>query len=172
MPGTPDPVLGSRLLTFGVAGVVGLAAALAPVVLSRALGDSTHRPELVAVGGGLAYALVCVGAWAGARLAADAFVSGMVADPLTLVGWTLAGVLALGAQAAVPYYCYARWGLVVPLAALFGATVLVLVAFLGVRGESDPLALYALFFGPAVAAGTCVLALAEFGVRRYVLGGV
>ena len=172
MPGTPDPVLGSRLLTVGVGSVVGLAAALVPVALSRALGESTLRPSLVAVGGGLAYALLCVGAWAGARLATDTFVSGMVADPLTLAGWTLAGVLALGAQAGVPYYLHARWGLVVPLAALFGATVLVLVAFLGVRGESDPLALYALFFGPMVVVGTCVLALAEVGVRRYVLGVV
>ncbi|WP_115863301.1 hypothetical protein [Halorussus litoreus] len=170
MPGTPDPVLGSRLLTVAVAALLGAAVALAPVFLSFALRESRAGPTALAVAGGLAYALLCLGAWAGARLATDAFVSSMVADPLTLVGWLLGGLVVFGAQAGIPYYLYARWRLVVPLAALFGATVLVLFAFLGVRGESDPLALYVLFFGPMVVLGSSVLALAEFGVRRYVLG--
>lgn len=167
MPGTPDPVLGSDALTVAVACLAGAVVAFAPLVFRPSL----DRPAALAVGGGVAYALLTLGAWAGARLVADAFVSEMTAGPAVFLGWTLAGAVVLGAQAAIPYYCYARWRLVAPLVALFVVTVLVLYAFLGVRGESDPLGLYVLLFGPLLVIGTCLVCLAEFGVRRFLVGG-
>ena len=161
MQGSPDPILGSDALNVGVATLVGACF----VGLPYALRSRVTEPRRLALVGGLAYAVVCLGAWAGARLVADAFVGGMVADPGTFLGWILAGALVLGAQAAVPYYCLARWRLVAPLAALFAVTVLVLPPFLSVRGESDPLALYALVFGPLLVGLTCLGGLAEYAVR-------
>ena len=167
MPGSPDPVLGSDALNVGVAAFVAGAFALLPYVLR----DRFAEPKAVALGGGLGYALVGLGAWAGARLVTDAFVGGMTADAATFAAWLLAGGVVLGAQAAIPYYCYARWRLVAPLAALFVVTVLILPPFLSVRGESDPLALYALVFGPLLVGGSSLVGLTEFGVRRF-LGGI
>lgn len=167
MPGSPDPVLGSDALTFAVA------CALAALVASLPYGfrKSLPRPIAFGIGGGAVYAALCLAAWAGARAVTDAFVAGMAADPATLLGWTLAGAVVLGAQAAIPYYLYARWRLVVPLAALFVVTVLILPPFLSVRGESDPLGLYVLVFGPLLALLTALVGLAEFGVRRFLLSG-
>ncbi|MFC4450226.1 hypothetical protein [Halorussus aquaticus] len=166
MPGSPDPVLGSDALNVGVATLVaGLFVALPYVLRNR------FDRRRLAVVGGLAYAVVCLGAWAGARFVADAFVAGMTADPAVFAGWTLAGAVVLGAQAAVPYYCFARWRLVAPLAALFAVTVLILPPFLSVRGESDPLALYALVFGPLLVGLTCLGGLAEYAVRQVALDG-
>ncbi|WP_435177724.1 hypothetical protein [Halorussus sp. AFM4] len=165
MQGSPDPVLGSDALNVGVAALVGTCFVALPYALRNRVGE----PRRLALVGGAAYAVVCLGAWAGARLVADAFVGGMTADPGTVLGWTLAGALVLGAQAAVPYYCLARWRLVAPLAALFGVTVLVLPAFLSVRGESDPLALYALVFGPLLVGLTCLGGLAEYALRSVVV---
>ncbi|WP_128475771.1 hypothetical protein [Halorussus pelagicus] len=164
MPGTPDPVLGSDALTFAVACAVGALVAAAPYGFRELL----PRSRVVAVGGGLAYAVVCLGAWVGARLATDAFVAGMTADPLTALGWVLAGAIILGAQAAIPYYGYARWRLVVPLAALFAVTALILPPFLSVRGESDPLSLYVILFGPLSVAATALVGVTELAVRRFV----
>ena len=165
MQGSPDPVLGSDALNVGVAALVGTCFVALPYVL-RDRFDGARRLALV---GGAAYAVVCLGAWAGARLVADAFVGGMVADLGTFLGWILAGALVLGAQAAVPYYCLGRWRLVAPLAALFAVTVLILPPFLSVRGESDPLALYALVFGPLLIGLTCLGGLAEYAVRSVVV---
>ncbi len=167
MPGSPDPVLGSDALTLAVACVVGALVATAPYGFR----ESLPRPVAFGIGGGAVYAVLCLAAWAGARLVTDAFVAGMAADPATLLGWTLAGAVVLGAQAAIPYYLYARWRLVVPLAALFVVTVLILPPFLGVRGESDPIGLYVLVFGPMFAILTALVGLAEFGVRRVLLAG-
>ena len=168
MPGTPDPVLGSDALNLAVACGAGVLVAAAPVVLR----ESLPRHTLLAFYGGLAYAVLGLAAWAGARVVTDAFVDGMTADAATFLGWTLAAALVLGAQAGIPYYFYARWRLVVPLAALFVVTVLILPPFLSVRGESDPLALYALLVGPLLVGGTCLVGLVEFAVRRFASGGV
>ena len=168
MPGTPDPVLGNDALTFAVACAVGVFVAAAPVVLRKSL----PRHTVLAFYGGLAYASLCLAAWAGARVVTDAFVDGMTADAGTFLGWTLVAAVILGAQAGVPYYLYARWRLVVPLAALFVVTVLILPPFLSVRGESDPLGLYVILFGPLLVGGTCLVGLVEFAVRRFASGGV
>ena len=168
MPGTPDPVLGNDALTLAVACAVGVLVAAAPLVLQ----ESLPRNTVFAFYGGLAYAVLGLAAWAGARVVTDAFVDSMTADVGIFLGWTLAAALVLGAQAGIPYYFYARWRLVVPLAVLFVVTVLILPLFLGVRGESDPLALYVIFFGPMLVGGTCLVGLVEFAVRRFALGGV
>ncbi|NHN59072.1 MULTISPECIES: hypothetical protein [Halorussus] len=165
MQGSPDPILGTDALNAVAATLV----ACCFVALPYALRKRVTEPRRLALVGGLAYAVVCLGAWVGARLVADAFVGAMVADPGTFLGWILAGAVVLGAQAAVPYYCLARWRLIAPLAALFGVTVLVLPAFLSVRGESDPLALYALVFGPLLIGLTCLGGLAEYAVRSVVV---
>ena len=167
MPGSPDPVLGSDPLTIAVAAFVAGAFAVLPAVFRNRFGE----PRGLALAGGLAYAVVCLSAWAGARFVTDAFAAGMTADPATFGAWLLVGALVLGAQAAVPYYCFARWRLVAPLAGLFVVTVLVLPPFLSVRGESDPLALYALIFGPILVGLTGLVALAEYAVRKVALGG-
>jgi len=166
MAGTPDPALGSSALTVAVACVVALAVTATPLILVAR--DRLPSPRRLAAVGGLAYALVCLGSWAGARLLTDAFVRSMVEDPPVLAGVLLAGAAVLTLQAAIPLYLYASERLYAPLAALFAVTVLVEWAFLRVRGESDPLGLYALFFGPFVVAGLLVVGGAEVGVRRAV----
>ena len=110
MPGTPNPVLGNDTLTFAVTCGVGAFVAAAPLVLRESLPPHT----LLAFSGGLAYAVLGLAAWAGARVVTDAFVSDMTADAGTFLGWTLAAAVVLGAQAGIPYYFYARWRLVVP----------------------------------------------------------
>jgi len=163
MPGTPDPALGSEALTLAVACAAGALVASVPVALRERL----SAPLTLALAGGLAYAAISLGAWAGARIATDTFPTAS-ARVWLLVG--AASAIVLIGHAAIPYYAYARWRLVAPLAGLFAATVLVFSVFLRVGGESDPLAIYP-FFGAAVVAGLCVLGLAEAGVRRFVLGG-
>lgn len=163
MPGSPDPVLGSMTLTIGVSII--LAAVLVALPL---LGRSQLVSRRLALGGGLGYALVCLAAWAGARAVTDAFVSGLIEQPASLVVLVVVGAVVLGVQAAVPIYLYDRWGLVAPLAGLFGATSLILVTFLQVRGESDPLGLYVLVFGPMAIGLLVVVGLGEIAIRRAV----
>lgn len=162
MPGTPDYVLGTLAATYLVASTVGLLVVSIPFVLR----DRLPGPRPLALSGGLVYALCCLGVWAGVRYAVDAFASSLFEQPLALVVLLLGSVVVLGAQAAIPLYLNARWSLLTPLAGLFVLTTLVLVAFLQVRGESDPLALYVLFFGPLLLGGVCILALLEIGFRR------
>lgn len=162
MPGTPDPVLGSDALTFAVACAAAALVASVPFALRDRLPVSTR----LAIGGGLGYGAFCLGTWAGARYYADAFVTSLFDRPEFLVGLLLVSVVVLGAHAAIPYYLYARWYLVAPLVGLFAITTLLVDVFLRVRGESDPLGLYVLFFGPVVVVGLCVLGSLEVGVRR------
>jgi len=162
MPGTPEPVLGSEALTLAVACAAGALAASVPY----ALRERPLAPRTFAIVGGLAYAAISLGAWAGARVATGLFPT---ATPRSWLLFGAATVIVLVAHAAIPYHAYARWRLVAPLAGLFGATVLVFRVFLRVGGESDPLAIYP-FFGAAVVVGLCLLALVEVAVRRFVLG--
>ncbi|WP_135825908.1 hypothetical protein [Halorussus ruber] len=166
MPGSPDPILGSDAANVGVSTLVAVLFVALPYLLRDRLDDSRR----FALGGGLAYALTCLAAWAGSRVATDAFAAGMAADAGTFLGWSAAALVVLGAQAAIPYYCVARWRLVAPLAALFAVTVLILPPFLSVRGESDPLGLYVLVFGPLLVGLTCLGAVAEYVVRSVALG--
>ncbi|WP_132060394.1 hypothetical protein [Halorussus amylolyticus] len=161
MPGTPDPVLGSDALTLAVACASGALATAVPHVLRERL----PAPSRVALVGGLGYAAACLAAWAGARFATGAWAT---ATPRIWALVISAGVVVLSAQAAIPYYLYARWRLVGPLAGLFAVTTLVVDIFLHVRGETDPLGLYALFFGPVVVVTIGVLGAVELGVRRFV----
>lgn len=132
-----------------------------PVLADRA------SPRRLAVGGGLAYGLGCLACWLGARLLTGTLPAAAVQTPLLTAGLALVGLVVLAAQAAVPLYASRRYGAVAPLVALAVATALVVRTFLLVRGETDPLALYALVFGPAVVGGLAVLAGVERGVRRY-----
>lgn len=164
MPGSPDPVLGSIELTVAVSVVAAALVASLPVVFR----DELPPPRRLALGGGLGYALFALAAWTGARAATDAFVVSPVERPGAFVVLLAVGAVVLAVQAAVPLYLYARWRLVTPLVGLFGATTLVLTVFLQVRGESDPLALYALFFGPLVVGILVLVALTEAGVGRAI----
>lgn len=164
MPGSPDPVLGSDALTVVVAAVVAAGVVALPLLRSGARRD----PRTDAVGGGVAYACLCIGTWAGVRFLTDSFVSSLFERPLHLAGLLAFAALVFALQAAIPLFLYARYGLASPLAALFGLTTLVLFVFLRVRGESDPLALYVLFFGPLLVGGLVAVALVELGVRRGV----
>ncbi|WP_276282020.1 hypothetical protein [Halorussus caseinilyticus] len=166
MPGTPDPVLGSDALTLAVASAVGALVATLPYGFR----ESLPRPAVLAIGGGAAYATFCLAVWAGARLATVGLPSAALDQPGTFAVVLTLNFLVVGLQVAIPYYCYAGWRFVAPLAGAFAGTVVVLFLFLGVNGETDPIALYPLVFGPPVVVAICILALAEFGVRRFLLG--
>jgi hypothetical protein len=167
MPGTPDPVLGSDALSLAVACFVGALVAAVPYGFR----ESLPRPGVLAVGGGLAYAVVCLAAWALARIATIGVPfqaseqSGLIAVLLAL------NVLVIGSQVAIPYYLYASYRFVSPLAGAFVATVFVLTVFLGVGGETDPIVLYPVLFGPILVVGIALLAFAEFCIRRFLLAG-
>lgn len=160
MPGTPDPALGSDLLTRAAA----LLAAVAIVSLSFVL--DRKSPRRLAVGGGVAYAGFCLACWLGARLLTGMFTSALVESPGMGSLLVLGALVVLGAQAAVPLYAYRRYGTVAPLAGLALATGIVVYAFLRVNGETDPLGLYTLFFGPMTVVALTLLAGVELGGRR------
>lgn len=164
MPGSPDPVLGSVAVTWAVAISVAALIALTPVVLRRRNLD----PFRLGICGAVASVLLCLGVWAGARVATDSFASSLFEHPGFLVGMVLTAAVILGAQVGIPYYLYARWGLLLPLVGAFALTALCLVAFLGVRGESEPLGLYTLFFGPMLVGGVCLVALLEASARHLI----
>ncbi|UPW00225.1 hypothetical protein M0R88_17150 [Halorussus gelatinilyticus] len=167
MPGSPDPVLGSDALTLAVA------CALAALVAAAPYGfrGSLPRPAVLAVGGGAVYACLCLAVWALARLVTVGLPAAAVERPATLAVVLLLNGFVIALQVAIPYYAYARWRFVAPLAGAFAATVAVLVLFLNVNGETDPVGLYPFVFGPPLVVAICVLALAEGAVRRVLLAG-
>jgi len=167
MPGTPDPVLGNWSLTYAVASIVGTVVAVGPY----ALRENLPAPAAFSLAGGLTYALFCLGVWAGARVATIGFPVAASDRPGLLAVVLGLNALVLGSQVAVPYYLYVRSRFVAPLVGAFAATVLVLTLFLSVGGETDPVALYPVLFGPISVIGIGLLVLAEFGVRRLLLGG-
>lgn len=162
MPGSPDPAFGSSALLLALAGAIATLVAGAPLALRRSGGRPA--PARVAAFGGAGYAALCVGLWAVARAAADAF----DLPPAEAAPFLLAAAAALAAQAGVPYYLAARYRLRTPLVGLSVATLAVVYAFLHVRGETDPIGLYVLF-GPLVVAGCLLLGLVE-AVGRRLLG--
>ncbi|MFC7166963.1 hypothetical protein [Halospeciosus flavus] len=163
MPGTPDPVLGSDALTFAVAAALGIVATTVPIALERE--DRLPEPWRLALGGGVVSALGHLTLWSLARDLANPLALFAPSRPL-LVGFVVLAVLVLGAQTAIPWYCYARWRLRIPLVVLFGATTLVVDSFLHVHGETDPLGLYTLFFGPVLVVSLGILATAELLGRK------
>lgn len=159
LQGSPDPVLGSDQVTL----VVSLA--LAVLVVATFLAVDRDRDGItgrVAVALGAGYATLCIGVWAGARIVAPVPLLERGIGAL-LVLFLIAG-LPLCLQAAIPARLYGRNRLVTPLGWLVFVTTLLLTALLGVRGESDPLGLYVVFF-PHVVAGYALLGGGEWVLR-------
>jgi len=165
MPGTPDPVLGSELATLVVAVGVGALVGVVPFVVARRL-----SPRRYAAVGGLVYAVVLTALWAVPRAGVEGLGCSLPADLMTCGPLALVGVAVLAGQAAVGLYAYAEYGSVGPLAATALVTVLLLWVFLHIRGESDPMALYGLFFGPAAVGFTVLVGVGEALVRRALAG--
>ncbi|SFR42525.1 hypothetical protein [Halogeometricum limi] len=160
MPGTPDPVLGSSLLTHVVAGLVaGGAVLLALHYRSRT------TPRRLALAGGTAYAVAAILLWGVVRVATNEFAQLAIPSLPTFAAVVLASGLVVFAHTALALYFHARFGYLTPLVVLFGATAFLVWVFLHVRGESDPIGLYWLLFGPAILTALLVLAGVEYGVR-------
>ncbi|KAB1194027.1 hypothetical protein GJR96_11500 [Haloferax sp. MBLA0076] len=145
MPGTPDPVLGSGVLTHAVASAVGLVL----VAVVYAARTRIARNRLASATIGVVFATATLAVWVAARVVTDAFPSGFVEDPLAATGFLAFSFLVLAGFVVVTARLYACRGLVVPLVGLFGVTELVWWAFLHVRGETDALGMF-IFFGPAL----------------------
>ncbi|MDS0298700.1 hypothetical protein NDI76_08090 [Halogeometricum sp. S1BR25-6] len=162
MPGTPNPVLGSDALTAAVS----LLAAAVAVVLAVRSRDAAS-PRVLALGGGVGYAVLAVGLWFVVRLVAGQF-SQYSASAAEWVGIVLLSAAVVALHAGLALYLHARWRYLTPLAALFAVTALLAWLFLRVGGETDPLVIYAILFGPAVPLFFLALAAAEYGVRVVV----
>jgi len=161
MQGTPDPVLGSELATLVVAVGAGVLIGIIPLVVDRRL-----SPRRYAAVGGLAYAVGMTALWAVPRIGVEGLGCSLPADLATCGPLALVGVAVFAGQAAVALYAYAEYGSVAPLGVTVLVTILLAYAFLRIRGESDPLALYALFFGPAAVGVTVIVGVGEAFVRR------
>lgn len=161
MPASPDPVLGSSFLSLAVSLGLSLVVAFVPALVDRITGRGMTTP--IAVATGIGYALVCLAIWSGARVVASAPVLSAGLPSLVFL-FGIGGVL-LWAQATAPAWLYGRWGLLGPLVAFAVVSTGVLYAFLGVRGETDPLALYVLV-SPFLVAGIVLLGMLEWTIRR------
>jgi len=163
MPGTPDPVLGSDPLTLAIAAILSvLVVSLFVYLVSR----SEISAGLLAGIGAAGYGLFMIGVWASVRWGFEHITLDPMADPWTFL-WLVSiasGLLAV--QAAIPFYLYARFTLVVPMIGFTGVSTLLLFVFLRVGGETDPLALFGFGFAPVFIGGILSLAAIETGVRR------
>jgi hypothetical protein len=162
--GTPSPVLGSDGLTLLVA-MAGAALLVALPWLWRRRGDlpAVRRFSLI---GASATAVLGLSIWAGARVASTGGIplgSRGAGAAVAVVGFA---ALALGLLGALPWYFHARWGLRSPLVGLFAATTIVFDAFLRVGGETDPIGLFTLLFGPIL-----IVAIALLGGIEYQIVG-
>lgn len=161
MPGSPDPVLGSQLLTHGVASAVGLALVAAVYAARRRIAGDRLSAALVGAG----YAAATLAVWAAVRAVTDAVPSGVVEDlPAALAVLTFSFLLLTGFVLATARL-YARLGLLVPLVGLFVVTELVWWAFLHVRGETDALGMF-IVFGPVLVVAVLVASGVEYVGRR------
>lgn len=100
--------------------------------------------------------------WASVRWGFEHITLDPMADPWTFL-WLIGiagGLLAV--QAAIPFYRYARFTLVVPMIGFAGISTL----FLRVGGETDPFALFGFGFVPVFIGSLLALAALEIGVRR------
>lgn len=166
MPGTPDPVLGSSLLTHAVGALAGVVAVLIAV---RYRDDAS--PRTFAAVGGAVFATLALLLWFVVRVATDEFAQLSIPSLPTFAAIVLASGAVLFAHTALCLYLYGRAGYLSPLLVLFGATEFVVWVFLHVRGETDPIGLYWLLFGPLVVGVALALAGVEYGVRRVAVGG-
>jgi hypothetical protein len=166
MAGTARPALGSDALTA----VIALALATLVVGAPRAWRGRLFGRSQFAVGGGLLYGLVGVALWFGVRVAVGRFTLTPWASFGQFVGFVGVSVAVLCVQLTVPYYLYARWGLLTPLGALFAGSALLVFGLLQVGGESDFLLIYDLVYAPLVLGATAGLALGEGLVRRALVG--
>lgn len=161
MPASPDPVLGSDPLTLAVSLGVSVATVFVSVLVKRGSGRGVTAP--IAVGIGIGYAAACLAIWFGARVVASSQVLTAGAPSLAfLIG---VGGILLWAQATAPVWLYGRFHLFGPLAALAVVNTVVVYAFLGVYGETDPLALYVLS-APFLVAGILLVGVLEWTIRR------
>ena len=167
MPGTPDPVLGSQILTHAVASAVGLLLVSVVYATRERIARGWVTPLLIGVG----YAAATLSVWTAVRVVADAFPSGFVEYPVEATGFVVAAFVVLVVQFASLATLYARRGLVVPLVGLFGVTELVWWAFLHVRGETDALGMF-VFFGPMFLGVVLLFSGMEYVVRRVWNGRV
>ncbi|WP_410767211.1 hypothetical protein [Haloferax sp. DFSO60] len=170
MPGTPDPVLGSEVLTHAVASAVGLVLVADVYASRKRIARDRLLPALV----GIVYAVTTLAVWAASRAVTDAFPSGVSENPTTVVGVLVFSLLVLTGFVFGTARLYARYGLLVPLVGLFGVTELVWWAFLHVRGESDALGMF-VFFGPLFLILVFLVAGVEYAIRtlwkRFGRGG-
>lgn len=161
MPGTPDPVLGSEVLTHGIAVAVGLFL-VASVVLIRSRTSRVRRSATLL---GIGYAFVTLAVWFGSRVVTDAFPSGFIEDLPAAAGFLVFSAFTLAGFVVAVAWLYARHGLVAPLIGLFGITELVWWAFLHVRGETDALGMF-IMFGPLLMLIVLLFAGLEYAGRR------
>ncbi|WP_416841174.1 hypothetical protein [Haloferax sp. DFSO52] len=166
MPGTPDPVLGSQILTHAFASAVGLVLVGVAYVYRERIARDRLLPAVVGVG----YATATLAVWAAARVVTDAMRdTGFTENLLATAGILVFSFLLLAGFVYGTARLYARYGLVVPLIGLFGVTELVWWAFLHVRGESDALGMF-VFFGPMFVAIVLLVTGIEYVARRVWAG--
>ena len=165
MPGTPDPALGSRLLTVLVATFPAL---IAVVLLS--LGRRL-KADLIrfAVGGGIGYAVTLLSIWAGVRVLFWRFAAEFP-ESLPLVLPIVVGVGTLFAgQWSVATLLFISYRLRTAAVWLFGVTWFTVYAFLFVGGEGSAtflLLIWLFGIGPMLFAPLLVLAGGEFAIRH------
>ncbi|MFP8955014.1 hypothetical protein ACLI4Z_18960 [Natrialbaceae archaeon A-arb3/5] len=165
MPGTPDPVVGSDPVT----GIIAASLSVFVIAIFVYIASERDVPAVVLTPiAAMSYGLFAAGLWAGVRVLFHHFALDPLGEP-TQFAWLLlvaGGLLAM--QAAIPFFLFARFGFVVPVAGFAVISTFLLFTFLRVGGESDPLALFGVGFAPVFIGGVLALALLEAGVR-YVL---
>lgn len=161
MPGTPDPVLGSDVLTFAIALLGAVPLTFLPVAVHRYTDLDVRLALLV---GGAGYGVVCSTVWATSLAVAGPWLlpDGVAAT----VGAGALAAAAVGLPASVAWYADERWRLDVPPVTLFGLTVLILFTCLRIGGESDGYLLYANVVAPLSLVWLAVASGVELGARK------
>ena len=160
MPGTPDPVLGSDAVTLAVAAAAAVPVGLLPLLVRRRLTTGRRTTALL---GGAAYGGLCSLLWVLVRLVAAPRL--LPDSPLETLWLAVISAAVVGLQAVVAGYLHDRFRLRLPLAGLYGLTMLVLFTCLRVGGESPGYLLY-LFAVPFAVIGLSLLGALELGGRR------
>lgn len=168
MPGIPEPILGSDPLT-------GIIAALLSVLIIGIFVYTSVKLEISAVMlsgvGAVSYGVFAAGVWAGVRLLFHHFALNPTIEPLQFAWLIIIAGGLLAAQAAIPFFLFARFNFILPLVGFAAISTLLLFVFLRVGGETDPLALFGFGFAPFFIGSLLALAALEAGVR-YILANV